>query len=253
MRFKTIIIDDETPARSRLRKLLAALPKLEIVDEAGDGLEAIRKIESIRPDLIFLDIQIPGLNGFEMLRALDRKKNLPFVIFVTAYDEHALAAFEANAVAYLLKPISRQQLQRAVERACTLIENEPEHHKEKERIAETARHLVRPIVQVPARKRNHIVLLNLDSIYWFKVEDGVVRVKTDDDVYWTNYSIGELEARLPQQMFFQTNRSTIINLQKVREIVPFFKNTFSLSMKDAEKSEVRVSERRSKKLRELLK
>jgi len=252
MRVSTLIIDDESSARSRLRKLLGDFPELEIIDEVADGLDAVEKIEKVSPDLIFLDVQMPGLGGFEVLRALDPDKKIPLVVFVTAHDEYALSAFQNNAIGYLLKPINRLQLQQAVQRASALLQNEPEYKKEKDRIVAAAHGYGQPLYQIPARKRDHILLLNLDDIYWFKIEEGLVRVKTDEHLYWTNYLISELEARLPRELFFRANRTTIVNLRKISEIVPFFKNTYGLLMKDQDKTEIRVSERRSKNLRELL-
>ena len=114
---KCLIVDDEEPARARMRRMLAPYPDLEIVGEARDGIEALRKIEELRPDLLFLDIELPGLAGFEVLHSLPRDLPPPLVIFVTGYDQHALAAFEANALAYLLKPVEPERLAQAVDRA----------------------------------------------------------------------------------------------------------------------------------------
>src|ERR1051326_4525607 len=110
MKLKTLIVDDEASARSRLRKLLSAHPELELIGEASDGVEAVTRIEQWQPDLLLLDVQMPGLNGFEVLQALSKTARLPLVVFATAYDEYALAAFQANAIGYLLKPINREQL-----------------------------------------------------------------------------------------------------------------------------------------------
>src|SRR5262249_34677504 len=117
---KTIIIDDEEPARSRLKRMLAAHSGIKIAADARDGLEAVKKIEELRPDLIFLDIEMPGLNGFQVLQSLSRDVTPPLVIFATGYDQHALAAFEANALAYLLKPVEPERLSAAVNRALQL-------------------------------------------------------------------------------------------------------------------------------------
>ena len=116
-RMRSIIVDDEESARARLRRLLAAHPEIEIVGEARDGIEAVQAIEELAPGLVFLDIELPGLTGFEVLRALPQNAAMPLVIFVTGYDQHALAAFEANALAYLLKPVEPERLAQAVERA----------------------------------------------------------------------------------------------------------------------------------------
>jgi DNA-binding LytR/AlgR family response regulator len=249
---KTFIIDDEASARSRLRKLLASHSQIEIIGEAGDGLEAVAKIESLRPDLIFLDVQMPGLNGFEVLRALPAKAPLPLVIFATAYDEYALAAFEANAVGYLLKPINRERLNQAVERAHRLFLSESQAADERERIRQVVNAAAPPFEQIVARKRDRFVLVPLEEVFFFCVEDGLVKAKTETGLYRTDYQITELEARLPDPPFFVARRSVIVNLRKVKEIAPFFKSTYQLIMNDPEATEIQVSERQSKRLREML-
>jgi len=251
-RLKTLIIDDEASARSRLRKLLNTHPEIEIIGEAGNGLEAVAGIERWRPDLIFLDVQMPGLNGFEVLQALPKQPPLPLVIFATAYDEYALAAFEANAVGYLLKPINRERLRQAVERAYKLFLSEAQADDERQRIRQMLKTAAPPLQQIVARKRDRFVLLPLEDILFFRMEDGLVKVKTEAALYRTDYQITDLEARLPDPPFFRAHRSVIVNLGKVKEIAPFFKSTYLLIMSDPEASEIQVSERQSKKLREML-
>ncbi|HMY74740.1 MAG TPA: response regulator, partial [Blastocatellia bacterium] len=134
MKLRTLLIDDEASARSRLAKLLAAHTEIVIVAEAADGIAALEQIEEAKPDLIFLDVQMPGLTGFELLRALPPEAPLPLVIFATAYDQYALDAFEANAVSYLLKPINRERLAQAVERACKLKANDAQTAAERDRL-----------------------------------------------------------------------------------------------------------------------
>lgn len=220
--------------------------------EASDGLDAVARIEQWRPDLIFLDVQMPGLTGFEVLEALPKKAPLPLVIFATAYDEYALAAFEANAVGYLLKPVNRERLRQAVERAHQLFLSESLADEERERIRHVMRTAAPPLQQIVARRRDRFVLVPLDDIVFFRVEDGLVKVKTDAERYWTDYQMVDLEARLPDPPFFRAHRSVIVNLRKVKEIAPFFKSSFLLIMNDPEASEIQVSERQSKKLRERL-
>jgi DNA-binding LytR/AlgR family response regulator len=249
---RTLIIDDEASARSRLRKFLSDHSEIEIVGEASDGLNAVAAIEALRPDLIFLDVQMPGLNGFEVLRALPKTVPLPLVIFATAYDEYALAAFEADAIGYLLKPINRERLRQAVERAQKLILSDAQADDERERIRHVVQTAVPSLQQIVARKRDRYVLLDLDQILFFRVEDGLVKVKTEAELYWTDYQLTDLEARLPDPPFFRAHRSVIVNLRKVKEIAPFFKSSFLLIMSDRDGSQIQVSERQSKKLRELL-
>jgi two-component system LytT family response regulator len=252
MTLRTLIVDDEASARSRLRKLLAAHPEIEVISEARDGLEAVTQIEASKPDLIFLDVQVPGLTGFEVLDALRTIPELPLVIFATAYDQYALDAFEANAVSYLLKPIKRERLAQAVERAVKLKSSDAEKDQERQRIREFTKHVSQPLRQIVARKRDRFVLLRLDQICLFTVEDGIVKVKTETDTYWTDYQINDLEARLPEGQFFRARRSVIVHLRKVKEIARLMKSTYLIVMKDRAASEIQVSERQSQKLRQIL-
>ncbi len=225
---------------------------MEIIGEARDGLEAVTLIGQLQPDLLLLDVQMPGLNGFEVLQSLPAKVRLPLVIFATAYDEYALAAFEANAIGYLLKPINRERLSQAVERAHKLSLSATQADDERERIRAVVKRAASPLQQIVARKRDRFVLLRLDQIFFFRVESGLLRAKTEAESYWTDYQINELEARLPSPPFFRAHRAVIVNLQKVKEIAPFAKSSYLLLMNDRAASEIQVSERQSKKLRELL-
>jgi two-component system LytT family response regulator len=251
MKLKTLIIDDEASARSRLRKLLGAHPEVEIIGEARNALEALAQIEQWQPDLLLLDVQMPGLNGFELLRALPPTATLPLVIFATGYDQYALAAFEANAVSYLLKPINRASLGRAIERAYKLSLSETQVEEERARWREVL-HQTPPLEQIVARKSNRFVLLPLEQIFFFRVEDGLLRAKTEAESYWTDYQIKELETRLPYPPFFRAHRAVLVNLRKVKEIAPFDKNTYLLLMNDRAGSEIQVSARQAQKLRALL-
>ncbi len=245
-------MDDETSARSRLRKLIAAHPEIEIIGEAPDGVEAVAMIGQSRPDLVFLDVQMPGLTGFEALQALPKDAPLPLVIFATAYDQYAIEAFEVNAVSYLLKPINRERLAQAIERACKLASSESQSAEERQRVNRAINEAAPPLQQIVARRRDRFVLLRLNQICFFGVENGIVRAKTEDDSYWTDYQINDLEARLPDPPFFRAHRSVIVNLGKVKEIAPFLKSTYLLIMNDRQASEIQVSERQSKRLRQML-
>lgn len=204
------------------------------------------------PDLIFLDVQMPGLNGFEVLQALPKKAPLPLVIFATAYDAYALSAFAANAVGYLLKPIDRERLRPAVERAYTLTRNEAPAEEERRRIRNVVQAAAAPLQPIVARKRDRFVLVEQDQIFFIGVADGLVKVKTATEHYWTDYQMADLEPRFPDPPFFRARRSVIVNLRKVKEIVPYFKSTYLLIMSDPEGTKIQVSERQSKRLRERL-
>lgn len=251
MKLKTLIIDDEASARSRLKKLLAPHAKIEIIGEAGDGLEAVQQVEALGPDLIFLDIQMPGLTGFQVLQALQNP--LPLVIFATAYDAYALAAFEANAVGYLLKPVNRERLAQVVDRACRIHQVEPEVDAERKKIRQVVSDSTSNFSrQLVARKQDRFVLIPTGDIVLVVIEDSVVKVQTDSARFPTNYRLVDLEPLLPQPPFFRAHRSAFVNIEKVKEIAPFFKSTFLLTLNDRDGTVIQVSERQSKHLRSLI-
>lgn len=249
---KTLIVDDESSARSRLTRLLAVHPNVDVVGEAEDGLDAVRQIERVQPDLVFLDIEMPGLGGFDVLRALDESASLPLVIFVTGYDQHALAAFEANALAYLLKPVEPERLAHAVARASKLIALDDERAQQQERVLRASRESPRVLRQIVCRRRDGLVLVPPDHIFWFEVKDGLVRAHTATESFWVNYQLVELEASLPHDVFFRARREVLVNLAKVRQIKPYFKRGFLLVMNDGANTEIAVSERQVPPLRQRL-
>lgn len=244
-------MDDEAAARSRLRRLLAAFPEVEVSGEAVNGLEAVERIAQTRPDLVFLDVQMPHLSGFEVLRALPPEMPLPLVIFATAYDEYALAAFEADALGYLLKPINRERLAQAVRRALQLSRSEAQA-AESEKLRAVARRDATPLSHIVARRRDRYLLLCPEQIVFFRLDDGLLRAYTEAEHYWTAYQINDLETRLPKPPFFRAHRAVIVNLRRVREIAPFSKSAFLLVMADREATELQVSERQTQRLREEL-
>jgi len=247
---RSIIVDDEEPARARLRRMLAAHPGIDVVGEARDGLEAVETIEALRPDLLFLDIEMPGLSGFEVLAAIPPTVTMPLVIFVTGYDQHALAAFEANALAYLLKPVEPERLAHAVERAGKLGGAAGEQESERERILKVAGDSRRILRQIVCRKRDRLLLVPPEEILWFQVEDGIVKAHTGADTFWVNYQIAELDASLAAGLFFRARREVLVNLNRIKEIRPYFKSGFLLVMSDAAATEIVVSERQARSLRQ---
>lgn len=249
---KSLIIDDEAGARMRLARLLKGHPEVQVVGEAQNGLEAVEKIEQLRPDLIFLDIEMPGLSGFEVLRSISKSVALPLVIFITGYDQHALAAFKENALAYLLKPVEPEGLAQAVERALKLHGAEDEKEKERNQILRVSRGSPSPLRQIVCRKQGRSLLIPSEQILWFQTEDGIVRAKTANDSFWVNYQLAELEAALPPDLFFRARREVLVNMTKIKEIKPYFKSSFLLVMSDAASTEIAVSERQAHPFRQRL-
>jgi two-component system LytT family response regulator len=248
---RTVLIDDEQAARLRLRRMLAPDARLEIVGEAEDGIEAVQLIERERPGLMFLDVQMPGLDGFEVLRALGAPP-LPLVIFVTGFDEHAMRAFKAQALAYLLKPIEQESLDAMVERAWGIHryrELEVEQDAGVRRILDAT---PAKLDRVVARKGNRLLLLDPAEICFFSMDTGIVRVATATENYWVNYTLGDLESALAARQFFRAHRSALVNLDQVQEIRPDARSSFQLIMKDRERTAIEVSERQGRALRTLI-
>jgi DNA-binding LytR/AlgR family response regulator len=245
-----ILVDDEESARARLRRLLDAHPDIHIAAEARDGLEAVQQIEELRPALLFLDIELPGLSGFDVLRSLPPAVPMPLVIFATGYDQHALAAFEADALAYLLKPIEPERLAQVLDRARKLAATPAERDRERARLRQVAGSAPTVLRQIVCRKHDRVVLLPPEQIFWFQVEDGIVKAHTAAGTFWVNYALGELEAGLPEELFFRARREALVNVSRIREIRPYFKSGFLLVMADAAATEIVVSERQARGFRQ---
>ena len=249
---RSLIVDDEADSRARLIRMLGSHPEISVIGEAQDGLEAVEKIETLKPDLLFLDIQMPGLTGFDVLRSIRPGISLPLVIFITGYDQHALAAFEADALAYLLKPVEPERLTGAVDRALKLDAFSEQKEKQRESILRAARAMPDVLRHVVCRKHGHAVHVPAEQILWFEVQDGIVRAKTAGDSFWVNYQLAELEAGLPVGLFFRARREVLVNLARIKEIKPYFKSSFLLVMSDGASTEIVVSERQARPLRKRL-
>ncbi len=244
---RVLVVDDEELARTRIKELLADIPDVEVAGEAENGLRAVDAVGELEPDVVILDIQMPGMDGFEVVEALTR---VPLVIFATAFDEYAIKAFEVNSVDYLLKPISKERLGEAVERARSLLDDTPQLDDQMARLAGLVRS--RDIRRLPAVKGKRIVLIDLDDIVWIGVEDELVFVHTASEKHMMNVTMAELESRLDPQVFFRCHRSSIVNLNHVKEIVPWFSGKYKIVVDDEKKSELVLSRARAKGLREIL-
>ncbi len=248
---KVFLVDDEAAARRRLARMLAAYGDVEIIGEAQEGLEALRLIQALKPDVIFLDIQMPELDGFGVIRAMAGFDPMPLFVFATSFDQHALAAFEANAIAYLLKPIEPARLEAALERVRRLLTSDVERAHEEERV-QAAAGLVKRLHRVVCRKGQSVLLLDPQEILWFYMDGGIVRAKTQSETYWVNYQLAQLEEALDTEIFFRARREVLLNLHKVQSIKPYDRSTFVLTMSDTAHTELLVSERQAKELRQRL-
>lgn len=249
MRLKALIVDDEYPARQELRYALSKIDNIDIVGEATNAQEALALIKALDYSVLFLDIAMPGINGLELGAVIQELPDPPQVIYVTAYDEYAVKAFDVNAVDYILKPIDEKRLRKAINKVIKLT-------REAGAEAGAARELkTEPTIRIdrlPAEKNGKTVLVNEGDIVYIFTEGDAVYVKTFADRYLAHFTLKELEARLNQNIFFRTHRCFIVNLHKVKEIIPFFNGTYSLVVEDKERSEVPLSRAQAKKLRRIL-
>lgn len=214
---RILIVDDEPAARERLRQLLAAAADVEIVGEAGDGLEAIEKIAALTPDLVLLDIQMPGCTGLDVAASLAEPR--PRIIFCTAYDEYALEAFELNAIDYLLKPVNRTRLAAALDRVRSSKPAKPEHADDADRATKSRATKSRHVRFLGKHANRYHVIEDAEVLY-FGVEDGMTKIVTATSHYWMDPSLNDLETRLDESSFFRISRSAIVNLRAVKQVVP---------------------------------
>ncbi len=240
---KAIIIDDERLARNELKKLLSDYPEIEIVAEAANAAEGIQRIEELQPDLIFLDIQMPGKTGFEMLAELDRA---PHVIFTTAYDEYALRAFEVNALDYLLKPIEPKRLSDAIQK----LEHIEEKENEGGEMPSMPRGPLGEFDQVFVKDGERCWFVKLTDIRLFESVGNYAKVFFGPNKPLILKSLNALEERLDEHIFFRANRKHIVNLRMIEKVEPYFNGGLLLEIKGGEKIE--VSRRQAVKFKEMM-
>jgi two-component system LytT family response regulator len=251
MPVRTLIVDDEPLARERLKRLLSDIEDVELVGEAENGRRAVQMIEEQNPDLVLLDIQMPGLDGFEVIEALEEP---PLVIFVTAYDAYAIRAFEVNALDYLLKPFSQERLERAIRRAQEELTGEQDFARRLvpllSNLGEQGQYITRLAVRDRKGGRDAIRVLDVEQVDWIGIENDEVIVHMGEDAYVVPRRLTELEARLDPAHFFRAHRSAIVNLDRVQEVIPWFKGSHKLRLTTG--AEVDLSRRRARALRKIL-
>lgn len=259
MKLKALIVDDEYPARQELRFALSSFENIEIVGEATNAQEALALINALDYQVLFLDISMPGMSGLELGAAIQELPRQPHVIFITAFDEYAVQAFEVNAVDYLLKPVEPGRLKKAIDKVIKITQESsfsdppagPEPQEPETRSVASQQGQIK-IDRIPAEKQGKTVLVAESDVYYAFTEQDYIYIKTFSDKLFTRFTLKELEARLNPSIFFRTHRCYLVNLHKVKEIVPFFNGTYNLVVEDKENSEVPVSRAQAKKLRKIL-
>jgi two-component system, LytTR family, response regulator LytT len=233
---KALVVDDEAPARSELRFLLSEAGGVEVIGEASNATEALQLIRAIPYDVVFLDVEMPGFSGLRLAEVLGELEHPPAIVFVTAYSEHAVKAFEVEAADYLVKPVEVARLRRAIERLSPALP-----------APGTAR-----VERVPVEKAGKKLLLSVEELFYVMAKDDYSYLFTDGERYLSTMSLADLERRLEPRGFFRVHRRFVVNLAQVKEVVPMYGGTLLLTMKDRAASQVPVSRRRVPSLKKAL-
>jgi two-component system response regulator LytT len=259
MPINTVIVDDERPARDELLYLLKAFPEVNVIAQGKNGLEALALIKEHDPDLVFLDVQMPGLDGFGVIKKLfERKQRVPQIVFATAFDNYAIQAFDVNAVDYVLKPFDKTRIAKALQRAKKMVEA---HTSPVERLETLMGQLALPAaarssqpVKLLVKSQARMLLVDADDMIYASIQDGTITIFTREFEGVSNFrTIEELAASLDADRFWRAHRSYLININHIKEVVPWFKSSYMLKMNDKRASEIPVSRAQTKRLRELLK
>lgn len=255
MSLSAVIVDDEQLARDELAYLLKGIGDIDVVAQGKNGLEAVNLIREHNPDLVFLDVQMPGLDGFGVIKKLlDKKLPLPKIVFSTAFDQYAVRAFEVNAVDYLLKPFDRKRVAQSIEKARAKMEPAPSSDKLDTlvRMLESQKPQASKILLKTAGR---LFLVSQRDICYASIEDGIITVVTSGANGMEGQSncrtLEELLDSLDPNLFWRAHRSYLVNINRIKEVVPWFKSSYQLRMDDKKQMEIPVSRAQTKRLREL--
>jgi two-component system LytT family response regulator len=250
-KIRTLVVDDEAMARERIRGLLAQEPDVEVVGECADGVQAVSAIRQLGPDLVFLDVQMPAVDGFGVIRQIDPDR-MPMVVFVTAYDQYALQAFEVHAVDYLLKPFGRDRLQQCLDHARA--------QRRRIQAGELGRSLLALVQDYkPEQKREdrlviksggRVFFVRTDEIEWIEAAGNYVRLHLKDQAHLFRETMNQIEARLDPHRFFRIHRSRIVNTERIKELQPWFNGEFIVVLQNG--TQLRLSRSYREKLEERL-
>ncbi|HET6842523.1 MAG TPA: LytTR family DNA-binding domain-containing protein [Candidatus Angelobacter sp.] len=253
MPLSAVIVDDEQLARDELSYLLKSMDDIDIVAQGGNGLEAINLIKEHSPDLVFLDVQMPGLDGFGVIKKLlDRKVPLPQIIFATAFDQYAVKAFEVSALDYILKPFDKKRITQAIEKVRRKLQGASSSGDKLDTLVKLLEAQRPENSKVLIRAAGRLLLVEQKEVCFASIEDGVISVVSTTIEGQSNCrTLEELLEGLDPGMFWRAHRSYVVNINRIKEVVPWFKSSYQLRMDDKKQSEIPVSRAQTKRLREL--
>jgi two-component system, LytTR family, response regulator len=256
MSLSAVIVDDEQLARDELAYLLKNVGDVDVVAQGKNGLEAVSLIKEHNPDLVFLDVQMPGLDGFGVIKKLlDKKVPLPKIVFATAFDQYAVKAFEVNAVDYLLKPFDKKRVAQSVQRARAKQESGTLPAEKIDNLVRMLEMQKPQLSKILLKSVGRMLLVDQREICYASIEDGVITVVTAGlsgiEGHSNCRTLEELLDSLDPNLFWRAHRSFLVNINRIREVVPWFKSSYQLRMDDKKQTEVPVSRAQTKRLREL--
>jgi two-component system, LytTR family, response regulator LytT len=256
MSLSAVIVDDEQLARDELAFLLKNADDVNVVAQGKNGLEAVNLIKEHTPDLVFLDVQMPGLDGFGVIKKLlDKKIALPKIVFATAFDQYAVKAFEVNAIDYVLKPFDKKRVAQAVQKARGKQEPDGVPAEKIDALVRMIESQKQPAAKILLKAAGRMFLVDQREICYAWIEDGIISVVTAGQAGMEGQSncrtLEELLESLDAKLFWRAHRSYLVNINRIREVVPWFKSSYQLRMDDKKQSEIPVSRAQTKRLREL--
>jgi len=251
----TVVVDDEQLASDELCYLLKEFPEVDVIATGSNGLEAVELIRTMEPDLVFLDVNMPGLDGLGVVRQLrDKGVELPHVIFVTAYDQYAVEAFRLEALDYLLKPVDKLRLAESMERARRYVLERKAPEASSAGTAAAPAPQAAPRSKLAVRSNNRHFIVDANDVIYATIDNGLITLVTTTLEGHSNYrTIEDLQAALDKEQFWRVHRSYLVNINRIKEVVPWFKSSYQLRMDDRKHSEVPVSRVQTRRLRELFK
>lgn len=252
MTFTAVVVDDEPLARDELKYLLSAYEECQVIGEAEDGGEALQLVARLHPDVVFLDIEMRGMSGYDAARKMLAEPKPPLIVFATAYNEYAVGAFELGAIDYLLKPFVDERLAKTIERIKNLKARQEDWQEAVARVARLLEDNQQSVKKLPVEKNGAIKLLDYGDIFYGRARGGGVQVFTADDSYTFNDTMAELEERLNREGFFRVHKSFLVNLKRVEGVLPWFKGTYWLVMGDRKRTQIPVGKGQVKELKVLL-